>query len=336
MANQAAKPLITVLGASGLLGTAITRQLAGRPVRLRLVGRRPIAVPARPLADIEVRTVDLTAGDTVAEAVAGADAVIHLVAHMAGAGTWRSAAVDPVAEQVNLGLVQDVIAAIRAQRPERPPVMVFAGSMSQAGRSSSARIDGSEPDEPLTAYDRQKLIAERAIEAATAEGLLRGSTLRLATLYSQGTDPTTLDRGVVASMTRRAFADQPLTMWHDGTVHRDLLCVDDAASAFVAALDRADAVTGRHWLVGTGQATSIADLFTTIAKVVATQTGRSPVPVVSVPPADHSMPTDLLDFVLDPTAFQQATDWTPRVPLLEGLDGMVAAIARESAPPATA
>jgi dTDP-4-keto-6-deoxyhexose 4-ketoreductase len=120
-------------------------------------------------------------------------------------------------------------------------------------------------------------------------------------------------------------------MWHDGSVTRDLLCVDDAARAFVAALDGADSVSGRHWLVGTGQATSIAELFTTIAKTVSARTGRPPVPVVSVPPAEQSMPTDLLDFVLDPSAFQQATGWSPRVPLVDGLDGIAAAVARESA-----
>ncbi|GAA0821043.1 NAD-dependent epimerase/dehydratase [Streptosporangium amethystogenes subsp. fukuiense] len=329
MATTAAKPLITVLGASGLLGTAVARELAVRPVRLRLVGRRPTSVPSGSHADVEVRIADLTRDDALASAVDGADAVIHLVAHMGNASTWRAAAVDPAAERVNLGLVHDLVDAIRTRRPARPPVVLFAGSVSQGGRSSSARFDGSEPDEPLTAYDQHKLDAERAIRAADAEGLIRGSTLRLATLYSRGTDPIALDRGVVSVMMRRAFAEQPLTMWNDGVPKRDLLCVDDAATAFVAALDRTDLVSGRHWLIGTGQATSVADLFTMIAKVVATQSGRPPVPVVPVPPAEHSMPTDTMDFVADPSMFQRATGWAPRVSLPDGLEGAAAAIAHE-------
>ncbi len=320
------KPLITVLGSSGLLGTAIARELAGRDVRLRLVGRRPTSVPGEARAEIEMCTVDLTSPGAVADAVAGADAVIHLVAHIAGASTWRVSSNDPVAERINLGLVHDVIDAVRAERRAEPPVVLLAGSMSQVGRSFSARIDGSAPDEPLTTYDRQKLAAEHAIRDATAQGLLRGSTLRLATLYTRGTDPPDLDRGVVSAMMRRAFAGQPLTMWHDGSVHRDLICVDDVAHAFLATLDHAEITTGRTWLVGTGEATSIADLFTMISKTVASHTGAPPVPVVSVPPADHSMPTDLLDFVLDPSAFQQATGWSAGVPLLDGLDSLAAAM----------
>ncbi|MBB5958543.1 dTDP-4-keto-6-deoxyhexose 4-ketoreductase [Saccharothrix tamanrassetensis] len=331
MGKSAAKQLITVLGASGLLGTAVTRVLAERPVRLRLVGRRPTAVPPGARAEIDAREVDLTGPGAVAEAIAGSDVVIHLVAQISGASTWRVAATDPVAERVNVGLVHDIVEAIRRQRPEKPPLVLLAGSMSQVGRSTSARIDGSEVDQPLTTYDKQKMAAERAILAAGEEGVLRGAALRLATLYTQGLDSTDLDRGVVSAMMRRAFTGEPLTMWHDGTVNRDLLCVDDAARAFVAALDAAEAVAGRSWLIGTGVATSIAELFTTISKVVATTTGEPPVPVVSVPPAEHSVPTDLLDFVLDPSAFQRATGWAPRVALLDGLDRLATAFARGSA-----
>lgn len=331
MTGRTAKRLITVLGASGLLGTAITRELAGRPVRLRLVGRRPTTVPADCRAEVETRTVDLTTDGELADAVAGADTVIHLVAHIAGPGTWRVSAGDRVAERVNLGLVSELVAALRAQRRRTPPVVVFAGSMSQVGRATRQLIDGSEPDEPLTGYDRQKLAAERILEVATAEGVLRGVTLRLATLFGQGTDPIHLDRGVVAAMTRRAVAGLPLTMWHEGTVKRDLLCVDDAARAFVAAVDRAPQLAGRHWLVGTGRATSVRELFTIVSERVSAATGEPAVPVVSVAPPEHSMPTDLLDFVLDPSAFVGASGWEPRVSLREALERVAVAFAKDAA-----
>ncbi|MEV4011783.1 NAD-dependent epimerase/dehydratase family protein [Nonomuraea angiospora] len=331
MTNSIAKPSIVVLGASGLLGTAVTRLLSERPVRLRVVGRRPTAVPANCRAEVEVRTADLTEGTHLADAVADADAVIHLVAHIAGPGTWRVASGDRTAERVNVGLVHDLIAAVEARPKPEPPVVLFAGSMSQAGKALATRIDGSIPDEPLTEYDRQKLAAEQALEAATRRGVLRGATLRLATLFGQGTDSTLLDRGVVAAMMRRAYADQPLTMWHDGTVKRDLLCIDDAARAFLAALDHADVVTGEHWLVGSGQVVSIAELFATIAKLVSACSRKPPVPVISVPPAEHAMPTDLLDFALDPSHFQRATGWQPQETLLGALERAAVAYAKEQA-----
>jgi len=330
--QQASKPVVTVLGASGLLGRAITRELASRPIRLRLASRRTPVLPPDAEASIELREVDLTASGAVADVVAGSDAVIHLVAHrISGAASWRASSVDPLGERVNLGLVHDVIDVLRRDRAKRPPVLLLAGSMSQTGRSALPRIDGSEPDRPLTVYDEQKLAGEKAILAATEAGVLRGSSLRLATLFSQGTDFTGDDRGVVAAMMRRAFAGEPLTMWNNGSAKRDLLCVDDAARAFVHALDEAGTVAGRPWLVGTGQATSVAELFTMIAKVVSTHTGEPPVPVVPAVSEEGPMATDDMDFVLDPSAFQEAAGWSARVPLLEGLDKLAATVSRESA-----
>ncbi|MFF4224694.1 NAD-dependent epimerase/dehydratase family protein [Streptomyces abikoensis] len=322
MPGQGTGQLITVLGASGLLGTAVSRELARRPVRLRLVGRRPVALPARPVARIEERSADLTEPGAVAAAVEGSDVVIHLVAHIAGSGTWRVADGDERARRVNAGLVHDVIDAIRAERRATPPALLFAGSISQSATA---------PEELLTAYDRHKLEAERAIADATAEGLVRGTTLRLSTLYSLGTDAPGLDRGVVAAMTRRAAAGLPLTMWHGGTPKRDLLGIDDAARAFTAALDAPAAVTGRHWEIGTGAQTSVAELFTAIAEAVARHTGLPPVPVVSTTPAEYAVSTDRLDFVLRSSAFPDVTGWHPRVGLREGLDRLAAAVVREQA-----
>jgi nucleoside-diphosphate-sugar epimerase len=325
--DSGSKRLVVVLGASGLVGTALTRELAARPGRLRVVARRGALVPTIRRAEVEVRRADLTEPGEIERAVADADVVVHLVAHTTGAGEWRSAENDGAAERVNLGLMYDLIDAIRAQRRVRPPVVVFAGSISQVGRPPSARLTGDEPDEPVTVYDRHKLAAERALQAATAEGVLRGITLRLGTLFTQGTDPGSLDRGVVATMTRRALAGDPLTMWHDGTVRRDLLCVDDAAQAFVAALDHPDTLAGRHWLVGSGGSTSVGELFTAIAKAVSTLTGKSPVPVTSVAPPKESLAADMVDFLLDPSAFEEATGWSARIPLEEALEHMAKSFA---------
>ncbi|MEU9035221.1 NAD-dependent epimerase/dehydratase [Streptomyces sp. NPDC048352] len=327
MPGHATAPLITVLGASGLLGTAVSRELARRRVRLRLVGRRPVAVPPRPVALIEERRVDLTRPGAVADAVAGSDAVVHLVAHLSGKGTWRVADGDALAERVNVGLVHEVVEAVRAERRPEPPALLFSGSLSQSASVPAAPADGVPPQSLLTTYDRHKLAAEQAIADATAEGVVRGATLRLSTLYSLGTDATDLDRGVVAAMTRRAVAGQPLTVWHGGKAKRDLLGIDDAARAFTAALDALDAVVGGAWEVGSGEQTSVAELFTAIARAVSRHTGLPPVPVVDTVPAEFALPTDRLDFVLRSARFRELTGWTPRVPLREGLDRLCAAVA---------
>ncbi|MFF1946138.1 NAD-dependent epimerase/dehydratase family protein [Rhodococcus qingshengii] len=331
--NTDAAPLVVVLGASGLVGSAVVRAMADRPIRLRLVGRRPIAVPPGAQARIEILRVDLTQSGAMAVAVEGADVVVHLVAHIAGSATWRVSSNDQLAERVNLGLVRDLVDyfASGASTLRGPaPVVVFAGSMSQTGRSKWGRICEADIGEPLTPYDEQKMRAERLLLDATRDGLVRAVPLRLATLFGRGND-VILDRGVVATMMRRALADQTLTMWHDGSVTRDITCTDDVGGAVLAAVDHADALAGRHWLVGTGHATPIAELFRGIAQAVAETTTRAPVPVVSIPPPGHSSPTDQLDFVVDPSAFHRVTGWRAAIRWEDALRPTAAALREHAA-----
>jgi nucleoside-diphosphate-sugar epimerase len=325
--DRSSLPTVVVLGASGFLGSAITRQLSRRPIRLRAVARRPASVPTGGTAKVEVCQADLTVASSLANVVAGADAIVHLLLYDSGA-SWRVEEGDLAGERVNAGVARDLVEVLRASGRRRvPPVVVFAGSTSQVGVLATARIDGTESDDPVTEYDRQKLAAEHTFMAATTEGMVRGITLRLATLFGHSSTSRNVDRGVVAAMIRKALAGEPLTMWNDGTVGRDLLYLDDAVAAFLAALDHPDALAGRHWLIGAGHAVSIADLFGEIAATVAIHTGQPPVPVVSVPPPEHATSADFQSFVSDPSAFQQATGWQPRVPLREALRRTVAALA---------
>ncbi|MFE9055770.1 NAD-dependent epimerase/dehydratase family protein [Streptomyces mutabilis] len=344
------RPLITVLGASGFIGSHVVAELAGRPVRLRAVARRP-TVPAglgRSVADVETRAVDLSRPGALAEAVAGSDAVVHLVAHLDGAGAWRAADGDSAAERLNTGLVQELADALRptpaAGRP--PAVVLFASTATTTpdpttgtGRAATTGLGpattGLAPANaapapastaPATPYERQKAAAERILADATVAGELCGVSLRLPTVFGPATAPA-VDRGVVSAMARRALDGEPITMWHDGTVRRDLLYVRDAATAFTAALDHARTLAGRHWSVGSGHATPLGDVFRALAATVASRTGGPPVPVRRVEPPAFASAADFRDVRTDPAPFGSATGWAPRVPLREALDRTVAALA---------
>ncbi|PSL05980.1 reductase EvaE/reductase VcaE [Haloactinopolyspora alba] len=316
--GEDARPQITVLGATGFVGSAVLARLARRDVRLRAVARAAAVPPAAAAAGIEVVTADLTDREAMAAAVKGSDAVVHL---LLSEGGWRAADSDG-AERVNVGVMRELTEVLRADSGhEAPPVLVYAGAASQVGVPPREPLDGSEHDHPATVYDRQKVAAEQALVQATEAGWVRGVSLRLPTVF--GTSPGGADRGVVTAMVRRALAGEPLTMWHDGTVRRDLVDVSDIACAFEAALDHADGLAGRHWLIGAGRGDPLGRVFELIAQVVADRAGTGAVPVVSVPPPEHAPETDFRSVTIDSTRFRAVTGWRPRISLREGIDRLV-------------
>ncbi|RSN30112.1 NAD-dependent epimerase/dehydratase [Amycolatopsis sp. WAC 04169] len=310
---------ITVLGASGFVGSAVVRALARRPVRVRAVARRRI-LPPPGRAEITAVAADLTDRAALAGAVAGSDAVVHL---LLGDGGWRGA---EGAERVNVGILRDLV-EIAGSGDGPPPVVVFAGTTAQVGVPPREPLDGTEPDHPATPYDAQKLEAEQLLKKATADGLVRGISLRLPTIFGEtAAEGANHDRGVVSTMARRALEGLPLTVWGDGTVRRDLVHVDDVASAFMAALDHPDSLVGGHWLIGAGRGDRLGEVFRLVAKEMSEHTGKSPVEVSCVEPPAHAPETDLRSITIDSTPFRAVTGWRPEISLPEGVRRTVAAL----------
>ncbi|MDX3660818.1 NAD-dependent epimerase/dehydratase family protein [Streptomyces sp. ID05-26A] len=310
---------ITVLGATGFIGSAVLKTLARQDVHLRAVARKPAEVPDGP-ALVEVVTADLTDREALANAVEGSDAVVYL---LLGDGGWR-AAEEGSAERVNVGVMADLLEVLGDD-----VVLVYGGAASQVGVPQREPLNGTEPDRPETAYDRQKLRAERLL---LARSRVRGVSLRLPTVFGEGTPGGGHDRGVVSAMAARALDGQALTMWHDGTVRRDLVHVDDIATAFAAALEHADALAGRHWLLGAGRGDALGDVFRLISSITSEHTGAPPVEVTSVQAPSHAPVTDFRSVTIDSSAFRAVTGWRPEIPLGEGIHRTVAALARKARP----
>lgn len=307
MSTVTADGPVVVLGAGGYLGATLVAHLARQGTEVLAVSRRPLA-PAGPR--VRTAVADATAPDELARLVAGAGAVVHLVAHLVPGRSWRVDEDDP--SEPGAVAARHLVAALAG----REVPVVTASTVGIAGCPPHVRLDGSEPDDPRTAYDRGKLAVERVL----LDSGLPAVPVRLPTVYGRGADPASPGTGVVAAMTRRAVAGEPLTLWHDGSVRRDLLHVRDVAAALAAAVVHAGRLAGRAWPVGTGAAVPLGAVVRGLAVRVADRTGREPVPIVQVTPPAHAAPTDFHSVEVDAAAFRAVTGWTPWVPLSTGLD----------------
>jgi nucleoside-diphosphate-sugar epimerase len=315
---------VLVTGGAGYLANALVQTLSTQgAVITRLCrpgGSLPEDVP-EPGDRIDVLVADVRDASAWSRALRGADFVFHLAAQT----SVPRAAADPQADhEVNAASMLRLLEACRAG--SYAPVIVSAGTATQAGIPARLPVDDTHPDSPTTIYDLHKLFAELYLKQYTGQGWVRGVTLRLANVYGPGPTSGSADRGILNKMVRTALNREPLRVFGSGEYLRDYVYIDDVAAAFLAAGACIERVQGRSFVVGTGVGHTVRDAVNMVADRVAVKTG-SRVPVLHVDPPQPLLAIERRNFVADSTRFREATGWIPHVALAEGIDRTIAYLA---------
>ena len=218
---------VLVTGADGYVGREVVAHLHGRGTAVRALVRRPSAT----LPDgVEQVTGDVTDPGSLAPAIDGVDAVIHLVAILDGTPEQ--------CEAVNHGGAVNVIDSARSAGVRRLLHMSAAGV--------------TEEHAPLTKYWRTKYAAK---QAAMRSGL-DWTVMEPSFVFGRGGGALktfeSLLRGPVAPVIG------------DGRYQHQPVWIGDVAAAFAAALDRPETV-GKSYELGGPQAFAFDDLLDELA-----------------------------------------------------------------------
>lgn len=307
---------VVVTGAGGYVGGRLVQMLAERGASVTRLSRR-VLDPAQGIADLVGDPRDRAVWSDLVDR---ADVIFHL----AGETSIYGAEADPVASLH--ACVDPIIHMAQACRAaQKRPMVVLAGTVTQAGMPAQLPVNETIPDQPVTIYDLHKLFAERHLLLAHQAGDLNGACLRLANVYGHGPNVSgAADRGVLNKIISRAILGESIAVYGEGEYLRDYVHLDDVASAFLAAGLGGDAVTGRAFIIASGEGSTLIDTFTLVAERVSNSTGRK-VTVGRLPWPDGMSPIEKRNFVADISAFSAATGWRPQIDLRAGIDRTIAA-----------
>jgi UDP-glucose 4-epimerase len=311
--------MIASAPASGLMAERWKRSYSGKVVAVTgatgFIGSRMV----NRLAAFDCRIIEVTRSDW--GAAAEADVIFHFAAQTSARVAEQDALLD---FEANVTPMRRLLAACQPSR--QLPVVVFAGTVTQAGVASTLPVNEDASDHPVTVYDRHKLMAEETLKTAARRGEIRGVSLRLSNVYGPGAHGRTRDRDVLNRMIVLALRGEPLTVYGDGGCVRDYLFIDDAVDAFLAAAANVEHVNGRYFVVGTGRGISIRDAFELVAARVGRRTGR-PVAVTSTPSPAPLSAIEQRHFIADSSRFSAATGWRPTWTLRDGIDRTIEVLA---------
>lgn len=268
---------VLVTGGAGFIGSNLADRLArdGHDVLVYDALARPGVernlawLRARHPRRVSAITADIRDQDALRAALRDAQAVFHLAAQVA----VTTSLTDPAEDfGVNLGGTFALLDLLR----RRPVPLVFASTNKVYGNLAGVALDrqgeawrpraldlamhGVGETQPLdfhAPYGCSKGAADQyVLDFARSLGV-PGTVLRMSCIYGErqlGTE----DQGWVAHFLRQALRGEPITIYGDGSQVRDVLHVDDAVDAYLAAWGRIGRVAGRAYNLGGGPSNAVS------------------------------------------------------------------------------
>jgi CDP-paratose 2-epimerase len=324
---------VVITGGAGFLGSNLADRLAADGTSVAIFDNLSRAgvkanldwLRERHGALITPIVADVRDASALRDALRGSAAVVHLAAQVAVTTSLD----DPVQDfEINAGGTLNLLEALRAL-PEPPPLL-FASTNKVYGEvlaksDLERRPTRYEPREPAlrrgcdeatpldfhSPYGCSKGVADQYVLDYARVFALRTVVFRMSCLYGPrqfGTE----DQGWIAHFLIAAMDGRPITIYGDGRQVRDALFVADAVEAYLVALRRIDALSGRVFNLGGGPRHTLS-LLEMLGHVERLTGGRAEARFAPWRPGDQPW------YVSDTAAFEAATGWRARVDLETGL-----------------
>lgn len=324
---------VLVTGGAGFIGTNLVQHLVAQGERVILydnLSRPGVEQNLVWLMDTCGERLDVRVGDVrntllLEQAVAQSRQVFHFAAQVAVTTSLDNPANDFA---INGQGTFTLLEAIR--KAKEPPALLYTSTNKVYGGidGCSVRKRGSryEPVDPrlrengldertpldfLSPYGCSKGCADQYVLDYARSFGINAAVFRMSCIYGPhqyGTE----DQGWVAHFAISTLKGEPITLYGDGCQIRDLLFVEDLVEAMCRARDAMPRLSGNAFNIGGGPSRSVSLL--ELLEMLRELNGDLP-PIVK----DEWRTGDQRYYVSDTRKFTQATGWTPRHSVEEGV-----------------
>jgi UDP-glucose 4-epimerase len=184
--------------------------------------------------------------------------------HLAAQADVRVSVARPLYDaEINiLGSLQ-VLEGARAAGSRKVVFASSGGTIFGDPAPSELPVKESHPQEPVSPYGVSKKVVTDYLNVYRQLHGMEFTSLALANVYGPRQDPHG-EAGVVAIFAGRLLEGSPCTIYGNGRQTRDFVFVDDVVDAFARAAERG---SGLLLNIGTGQETSVNDLYAVMSNV---------------------------------------------------------------------
>ncbi len=296
-----------VTGGAGFIGSHLVDLLVDRDWQVLVVddlssGLMEHISAARRRGNVAVHVMDVRAREFAEVAVRFDPEIIF---HLAAQSKVRPSVQDPIRDaDINVLGTINVLEAARAARARR---VVFASS-GGAIYGGKARLPASERStmKPESPYGISKKIVADYFRWFRETYGVEYVLLALANVYGPRQDPG-LEGGVTAIFARTMLGNERPVIFGDGSQTRDYVYVEDVVDAFWRAVDAGE---GLLLNIGSGQETSVLDLYDLLARI--TDFGTRP-------QFEAPKPGDVARSVVNPEKARTVLGWEAWTSLEAGL-----------------
>lgn len=289
-----------VIGGCGFIGSHIVDRLLEHGHSIRVFDRQAERF-RQPLNEVEYLFGNFGDRMAVVDALAGVDAVMHLVSTTVPGTADLDPKIDVQDNLIGTLALLDSMGSLGISR-----ILFMSSGGTVYGPPDMVPIPETHPLRPINSYGIVKAAIEHYLEMYRRTRGILPISIRASNPYGPRQAHTGV-QGVISTFLSRILAGEPLEIWGDGTIVRDYLHVTDLAELC------ARAIAGERvgpYNAGSGESTSLNDIVEVLRVVT-----NHPIEVVYKP----GRAVDVKVSVLDPSRALADFGWKSKTSLLDGV-----------------